>query len=129
MTNQIDDEEAPLDPVMERVRKKMIRLLVISMGTIFISLMVVVYTIVYKINTLPEDPEDEMTNSPQVQTSYNAADFKETVEVNAPVGAELFSSQLEGNLLILQFRLPNKQNQIRIVDLLSGDVVSTVSVK
>ena len=92
MTNQIDEEEAPLDPVMERVRKKMIRLLVISMGTIFISLMVVVYTIVYKINTLPEDQEEEATNSSQIQASFNVADFEETIEVNAPAGAELTSS-------------------------------------
>ena len=129
MTNQIDEEEAPLDPVMERVRKKMIRLLVISMGTIFISLMVVVYTIVYKINTLPEDAEEEAFNSSQIQASFNVADFQETIELNAPVGAELTSSQLEGNLLVLQFRLPNSQTEVRIVNLLSGEVVSTVSIK
>ncbi|MEM8651520.1 MAG: hypothetical protein AAGF54_13385 [Pseudomonadota bacterium] len=129
MTNQIDEEEAPLDPVMERVRKKMIRLLVISMGTIFISLMVVVYTIVYKINTLPEDAEEEASNSSQIQASFNAADFQETIELNAPVGAELTSSQLEGNLLVLQFRLPNSQTEVRIINLLSGEVVSTVSIK
>ncbi len=129
MTNQIDEEEAPLDPVMERVRKKMIRLLVISMGTIFISLMVVVYTIVYKINTLPEDPEEEATNSSQIQASFNVADFEETIEVNAPAGAGLTSSQLEGNLLVLQFRLPNSRTEVRIINLLSGEVVSTVSIK
>ena len=129
MTNQIDEEEAPLDPVMERVRKKMIRLLVISMGTIFISLMVVVYTIVYKINTLPEDQEEEATNSSQIQASFNVADFEETIEVNAPAGAELTSSQLEGNLLVLQFRLPNSRTEVRIINLLSGEVVSTVSIK
>ena len=129
MTNQIDDEEAPLDPVMERVRKKMIRLLVISMGTIFISLMVVVYTIVYKINTLPEDPEEEATSSSQIQASFSSDDFKKTVEVNSPVGAKLTSSQLEGNLLVLRFKLTGGENQVRIVDLLSGDVVSTVSIK
>ncbi len=129
MTNQIDEEEAPLDPVMERVRKKMIRLLVISMGTIFISLMVVVYTIVYKINTLPEDAEEEASNSSQIQASFNVADFQETIELNAPVGAELTSSQLEGNLLVLQFRLPNSQTEVRIINLLSGEVVSTVSIK
>ena len=129
MTNQIDEEEAPLDPVMERVRKKMIRLLVVSMGTIFVSLMVVVYTIVYKINTLPEDAEEEASNSSQIQASFNVADFQETIELNAPVGAELTSSQLEGNLLVLQFRLPNSQTEVRIINLLSGEVVSTVSIK
>ncbi len=129
MTNQIEDEEAPLDPVMERVRKKMIRLLVISMGTIFVSLMVVVYTIVYKINNLPEEPEEETVSVSKVQPGFNVADFREMVEVDLPSGAELKSSQLEGNLFILEIGLPNSQTQVRIINLLSGEVVSTVNIR
>ena len=46
----LDGEEQPLDPAMERVRRKMIRLLAVSIGIMVIGLMAVLAAIVYKIN-------------------------------------------------------------------------------
>jgi len=43
------DEEQPLDPAMERVRRKMVRLMVISIGIMMVGLMAVLGAIVYKI--------------------------------------------------------------------------------
>lgn len=42
------EDEAPLDPAMERVRRRLGRLLVISIGTMMIGLMAVLGAIVYK---------------------------------------------------------------------------------
>ncbi|TCD15422.1 hypothetical protein [Oricola cellulosilytica] len=42
------DADAPLDPAMERVRRRLARLLVISIGTMMIGLMAVLGAIVYK---------------------------------------------------------------------------------
>ena len=46
----IDGDEQPLDPAMERVRRKMIRLLAVSIGIMVIGLMAVLAAIVYKIS-------------------------------------------------------------------------------
>jgi hypothetical protein len=45
-----DDEEKPLDPAMEKIRRKMVRLLVISSSVIVLGLMAVLGSIVYKAN-------------------------------------------------------------------------------
>jgi hypothetical protein len=46
---EIDEQdEKPLDPVMEKLRRKMVRLQVISAGVIVVSLMAVFSAIVYK---------------------------------------------------------------------------------
>jgi len=48
--NFADDEEKPLDPAMEKIRRKMVRLLVISSSVIIVGLMAVLGSIVYKAN-------------------------------------------------------------------------------
>ncbi|MBU4530873.1 MAG: hypothetical protein KUA43_08485 [Hoeflea sp.] len=46
--NDDDLDEKPLDPEMEKVRRKMVRLLAVSIGVMFIGLMAVLGAIVYK---------------------------------------------------------------------------------
>ena len=43
-----DDAEAPLDPAVERLRRRMLRLLVVSIGTMLVAVMAVLGTVVYK---------------------------------------------------------------------------------
>ena len=45
-----EEDEKPLDPAMENVRKKMVRLLAISLGVMMVGLMAVLGAIVYKIS-------------------------------------------------------------------------------
>lgn len=42
------EDQKPLDPAMERVRRKLARLLAISIGTLLVGLMAVLGAIVYK---------------------------------------------------------------------------------
>jgi len=51
--------EPPLDPAMEKVRRKMIRLLAVSIGVMLIGLMAVLVAVVYKINRAPDASETE----------------------------------------------------------------------
>jgi len=46
--NDDDLDEKPLDPEMEKVRRKMVRLLAVSIGIMFIGLMTVLGALVYK---------------------------------------------------------------------------------
>ena len=57
MTRQaLDDEieEKPLDPAVERVRKKLVRFVAINLGLLFAALMAVVAAIVYKSGNAPQ---------------------------------------------------------------------------
>ena len=49
-----EQEEKPLDPVMENVRRKMIRLQLVSAGVMLVMLMVVLGAIVYKLTRLSD---------------------------------------------------------------------------
>ncbi|WAJ27056.1 fimbrial protein [Antarcticirhabdus aurantiaca] len=45
----VDDEtEKPLDPALERVRRRMVRMLLVTMGVTFLGLMAVVAALVYR---------------------------------------------------------------------------------
>ena len=46
--NDDDLDEKPLDPEMEKVRRKMVRLLAVSIGIMFIGLVTVLGALVYK---------------------------------------------------------------------------------
>jgi hypothetical protein len=52
-----DQEEKPLDPVMENVRRKMIRLQLVSGGIMLLMFMAVLAAIVYKITTRDGKPQ------------------------------------------------------------------------
>lgn len=57
-----DQEDKPLDPVMENVRRKMVRLQLVSGGIMFLMFMAVLAAIVYKINTRDGKPEAVATS-------------------------------------------------------------------
>ena len=52
-----DQEDKPLDPVMENVRRKMMRLQLVSGDIMLLMFMAVLAAIVYKINTRDGKPE------------------------------------------------------------------------
>jgi len=58
-----DQEDKPLDPVMENVRRKMMRLQLVSGGIMFLMFMAVLVAIVYKINTRESKPEAQVAGS------------------------------------------------------------------
>ncbi|BDA83248.1 hypothetical protein Sa4125_07900 [Aureimonas sp. SA4125] len=50
MADVNDDDDAPLDPATERLRRKMVRLLAVAVATMLIGVMAVLGAVVYKIN-------------------------------------------------------------------------------
>ena len=127
MANKIEEEE-PLDPVMEKVRVKMVRLLMVSIGVMLIALMSVLFAVVYKVTKSDDKTEAEpINNGAQTQEITNVP-LKENIEVDLPDGASITSSNLVGNRLVLNVRLNDGQKQFWIVDLSTG-TVSRVTTK
>lgn len=128
MANQIDEDE-PLDPVMEKVRVKMVRLLGISIGLMLLALITVLGAVVYKISQGSENSEGEVENINTNSQPANNLVLLENLEVDIPQGARVISSNLSNGNLLLDLRLSDGARQFWIVDLQSGDVKSRVSLK
>ncbi len=127
MADQINEEE-PLDPVMERVRVKMVRLLVVSIGIMVIALMSVLYAVVYKVSKTEDKTEVEPVNNQATTNPVANVSLKENIEIDLPNGASVTSSSLVGNRLVLNVRLGDGQGQFWIIDLPTG-AISRVTTK
>lgn len=128
MANQIEEDE-PLDPVMEKVRVKMVRLLGISIGLMLLALITVLGAVVYKISQGSETPAAEAENiEPNTMPAQNLV-LLENLEVDVPEGTRIISSNLSSGNLLLDLRLSDGARQFWIVNLQTGDVLSRVTLK
>ena len=128
MTNEID-EEVPLDPVMEKVRKKMIRLLVISIGIMMLGLMAVLFAIVYKISNRADNNSTDVSNAVSEVSETSVGAIKENILVDVPEGSNILSSTVQGGRMIFDIQMVDGSRQFWIVDLGKGAVVSRITVK
>lgn len=91
-----NEEEKPLDPEMERVRRKMVRLLAVSLGIMFLGVMAVLAGVVYKVM--------DNDNAVPVRTSLDtlAAPAGGPLEASAalPAGFRVNSVSLDGSNIL-----------------------------
>ncbi|MBB3236343.1 hypothetical protein FHS20_003221 [Phyllobacterium endophyticum] len=127
MTNinpDMDGDEQPLDPAMERVRRKMIRLLAVSIGIMVIGLMAVLAAIVYKINQPVQNVATPVGSDVSGQQLSDAV-AGEAITLNP--GTRILSHNLVDNTLSLETRLADGTRQILIYDIPSKRVVARIS--
>lgn len=128
---QDEPVEPPLDPAMERVRRKMIRLLAVSIGVMLIGLMAVLIAVVYKINRAPETPSAEETRSDipgQTVAEPVKPEPPKLIEsqINLPAGTRLLSQSLSGDLLSMETLLPDGGTELIIYDYRQSRVVGRI---
>lgn len=116
-------EEKPLDPAMEKVRRKMVRLLVVSIGIMMAGLMAVLFTIVYK------------TSSDQPAGSGQAADLSLppvgemlTGDIALPSGAEIRSHSLDAGRIALQVQLVDGTRRLYLYDLAARRMIGSFNI-
>ncbi|MEE9375067.1 MAG: hypothetical protein V3V04_01895 [Rhizobiaceae bacterium] len=97
MTNPIPktDQDEPLDPAVEAIRVKLVRLLMVSGGIMMLGFMAVFLAVVYKWN-----------RKPSTQPSANL-EIKATSTLTIPKGATLLSTTANDKGLILTLKLSN----------------------
>jgi hypothetical protein len=108
---RVHDEsgEAPLDPAQERLRRKLVRLLFVSGGIMFLGLIAVFAAIVYK---LAESGEGAAGGRAPVEA-----------EIALPAGAQLIATAFDGERALLTLSDPDGGTTLLLVDLRSGAVV------
>jgi len=123
--NFTDEEEKPLDPAMEKIRRKMVRLLVVSSSVIILGLMAVVFSIVYKIDRNKPD------QSRLPATTTAAADVVPAPKqaITLPAGFVLQSASLSGNRLLISGADANGGKRLLVYDIGTGKQVTEIEVK
>jgi hypothetical protein len=118
-----DSEEKPLDPAVERVRRKLVRFVAINLGLLFVALMAVVAALVYKSGwSEPQTPVLSAVPSP-AEGGVLAGD------IVLPAGAKLLSHSLSGNRLALDAELADGSRAIFLYDIAGQRVVGRFAVK
>jgi len=120
-----DQEEKPLDPVMENVRRKMIRLQLVSGGIMLLMFMAVLAAIVYKITTRDGKPQAASVTSGVAVPSD--APLKATAAL--PDGFAVSAvSQSNGQILFYGV-MPDGTRRAFLFDIASGRTVAEIDIK
>lgn len=109
-----NDEEKPLDPAAERVRRKLVRFMAINLGILFIALMAVVAALVYKSMTVAPEPVAIASDVPSGAVSGRIA---------LPAGARLLAHSLSGDRLSLHVGLAGGGEAVLLYDTAQGRIV------
>ena len=126
MTNEnlTDENEAPLDPAFEKVRRKMVRMLIVSSSVIVLGLMAVVFSVVYRVNKLPP-AETPVATVPSAQNLPVPA-AQQTVTL--PEGFVVKSSSISGNLILIYGASPDGRQHFIVHDIGTGKRVTEIDV-
>jgi hypothetical protein len=104
--NETDDApDAPLDPATERVRRKMVRLLAVSIGIMFIGVMAVLFAVVYRVGG-------------EAQLAEGAE-----VPLMLPAGAMILEAGMDGDRLFVRVSAEGGEELV-VYDRNSGAVLS-----
>jgi hypothetical protein len=117
-----EEEEKPLDPAVENVRKKLVRFIAINLGLLFIALMAVVGALVYKSRTAA--PPAEAVPGIEVPSPEGVAEG----QIPVPEGARIPSQSISGNRISLSLELPDGGRAIYVYDTLSKRVVGRFAI-
>ncbi|KGF66818.1 hypothetical protein LL06_25975 [Hoeflea sp. BAL378] len=124
--NDDDLDEKPLDPEMEKVRRKMVRLLAVSIGVMFIGLMAVLGAIVYKFTQSGDTPPaGGLVAGTQLDVPSDAP--LEAVAA-LPEGFEIESVSLDGARIGFFGRAADGSRRLMIFDLGVGRIIGDVVV-
>lgn len=116
-----EEQEAPLDPAMERIRRKMVLLQLVSGGILFVCFMAVLAAVVYKVAQRPE--------TAPAATAGNSvpADQPLASSVTLPEGFEVQSVSLSGSQMLFYGAIGGQQKAL-VFDLTVGRIVADVTV-
>lgn len=117
-----DEQEAPLDPAMVRVRKKMVRLLVVSMSVMMIGLLSVFGAIVYKIGSNGKDDEAVSATGSKIGPGIESS-------LELPAGAKIKSMSLDGLNVLLHVELPDGTRQLVVYGINDQRILATITVE
>jgi hypothetical protein len=120
---QSNDDEKPLDPEVERVRRKLLRFMVINLVILFVAFAAVIGAFIYKSTSLAPKRTAEQEARPPSGTDAVAG----TIPI--PAGARIVSQTLSGKEALLGLELADGSRSFLLYDLGAGRTLGTYAVK
>ena len=123
--NPPGEEEEPLDPAVEKIRRRMARLMVISIGIMVVGLGAVFTAIFFKLNQPDETTKDAVASSPiPVPQSANYIG-----KIELPDGAEIISTSISGSQVLLHIRLTGGEEKLWLYDVPTGRQFGSIEIE
>jgi hypothetical protein len=110
-----DDDEAPLGPAQERLRRKLVRLLFVSGGIMMLGLIAVFAAIVYRLGD-----QSRALKSPDGAAAFFSAEAPVEGRIAVPPGYRLIGATLDGERALLTLAAPDGSSLLLLVDLKTG---------
>jgi hypothetical protein len=114
-----EEDEKPLDPAVEKVRRKLVRFVVINLGILFLALMVVVLAVVYK----------SRRAEPAADAGFPASGEVIEADIPLPVGARIVSQSLSGSRIAIDVELAGGGRAILLYDLAERRLMGRYAMK
>lgn len=116
-------QDLPLDPAVERVRKKLMRLMIISIAITLILMLAVLFGVVYKIIVTGSSPKQT-----ELFSSHNKS--KEVVHhtLSLPKNTQILSQSLSEHNIVLKILTSDGQIKFMIYNYHSGALIAVLSV-
>jgi hypothetical protein len=117
-----EQEEKPLDPAMENVRRKMVRLQIVSGAIMFVSLMAVFGAVVYKV-TRTEPSQTTATAG----SSGVPSDAPMNSTASLPLGFKIEQTSLSGGQILFYGTDINGKRKALVFDIKAGRIVADIT--
>jgi hypothetical protein len=117
-----EQEEKPLDPAMESVRRKMVRLQIVSGAIMFVSLMAVFGAVVYKVRRTEPSQATASTNSSGVPSDAPVA-----VTASLPLGFKIEQTSLSGGQILFYGTDVNGKRKALVFDIKASRIVADIT--
>lgn len=126
--NTPKDDEKPLDPATEKVRKRLAKYGAIFMGFNMVALMAVLGALVYKLGGFGENKSKitEVTqNSTQIGSPFGP-NFESFIDL--PDGVSIVNASRNGSQILLNLRFLDKKSALWIYDIRSQRIVAKITI-
>lgn len=118
-----EEEEKPLDPHLENVRRKMIRFMGVNLGILFLALMVVIAALVYKSRN-SKAPATQVASEIPVPPGEPLSG-----DIVLPVGARVVSQSLSGNRISIAAELADGSHAIFVYDMADRRIIGQFAIR
>ncbi len=118
-----EQDDKPLDPAVDNVRRKLVRFMGINLGLLFLALMVVVVALVYKSRNMGPAAPVTANGIPAPAGAPVSGD------IVLPVGAKVVSQSLSGNRIAIDAELSDGGREIFVYDMAAQRLVGRFAIR
>lgn len=138
-------QDAQLDPAVENIRRKLMRLMIISVGITIVLILIILAAVIYKVTSsssdkTPVEAERQVQTSPVPNSGANNASTAPTLNsassvpefirrsIALPQGTRILSQSLSNDMIALETLTPQGNTELVIYDYRRGHLVAAITV-